>query len=417
MVKKKAKLHKKAKTSKKWREFIDYQKQCKRAFRSAQWDYVNNTITEGLANNNSKPIWKYIKSQKNDNIGVSPLKSQGKLHSETKDKAEILINQFSSAFTKHAPADNQAPDIPEKDRVTESLDSIKIDTKGVENLLKKIQSHKAQGPDNIPNQVLNTCAESLAPVITIIFQKSLDSGKLPKDWTDANIAPVFKKGDKHAAENYRPVSLTSVLSKSLEHIVCHSLHEHFDKNKVLTSLNHGFRSGYSCETQLTVTVDQLARNIDNGLQTDVAILDFSKAFDTVPHKRLLQKLEAYGIRGPSLKWIEAFLCNRHMRVIVDGEASSEHYVESGVPQGTVLGPLLFLVHINDLPDCVKSCVRLFADDCLLFRTIRNLADHLALQEDLFQLEKWAKINGMSFNAKKCYILSVNKSGTSSSFFY
>ena len=106
-----------------------------------------------------------------------------------------------------------------------------------------------------------------------------------------------------------------------------------------------------------------------------------------------------------------------MRVIVDGEASSEHYVESGVPQGTVLGPLLFLVHINDLPDCVKSCVRLFADDCLLFRTIRNLADHLALQEDLFQLEKWAKINGMSFNAKKCYILSVNKSGTSSSFFY
>ena len=115
----------------------------------------------------------------------------------------------------------------------------------------------------------------------------------------------------------------------------------------------------------------------------------------MPHKRLLQKLETYVIRGQQLKWIEAFLCNRHMRVLVDGEASSEHYVESGVPQGTVLGPLLFLVHINDLPDCVKSSVRLFADDCLLFRPIRCLADHLALQKDLYQLEKWATINGMS----------------------
>ena len=418
MIKKKAKLHRKAKVSKEWTKFIEYQKICKQAFRRAQWDYVNNTIDEGLANNNSKPFWRYIKSQKNDNVGVAPLKSQGKLHSEGKDKAEILINQFSSVFTKHSPTDDQIPDIPDKDRVKESLKNIKIDTKGVEILLKKIQSHKAQGPDNIPNQVLSTCAENLAPVVSTIFQKSLDSGKLPKDWTDANIAPVYKKGDKHAAENYRPVSLTSVLSKTLEHIVCHHLHKHFGKNNVLTSLNHGFRSGYSCETQLTVTVDELARNIDNGLQTDVAILDFSKAFDTVPHKRLLQKLEAYGVRGQLHTWIESFLCKRQMRVIVDGEASTEHYVESGVPQGTVLGPLLFLVHINDLPDSVKSSVRLFADDCLLYRPIRSRADHITLQDDLLQLENWAKINGMSFNAKKCYILSVNtKPQSSSSFFY
>ena len=109
-------------------------------------------------------------------------------------------------------SDNPTPDPPVANRIEAILESIKIDPKGVENLLKKIQSHKAQGPDNIPNQVLNKCAESLAPVITIIFQKSLDSGKLPKDWTDANIAPVFKKGDKHAAENYRPVSLTSIRS-------------------------------------------------------------------------------------------------------------------------------------------------------------------------------------------------------------
>ena len=147
------------------------------------------------------------------------------------------------------------------------------------------------------------------------------------------------------------------------------------------------------------------RNSDDGYQTDIAILDFSKAFDTVPHHKLLHKLEAYGIRGALHKWISAFLCKRHMRVHVDGESSSETEVLSGVPQGTVLGPLLFLVHINDLPDCVKSKVRLFADDCLLYRKIKSAKDQELLQKDLIELEKWANNWGMKFNAKKCYTVA------------
>ena len=277
-------------------------------------------------------------------------------------------------------------------------------------MLEKIQPHKASGPDEIPNIVLKMCSKSLAPGITALFQKSLDTGELPKDWTDANITPVFKKGDKHAAENYRPVSLTSVLSKVLEHIVCHHLHAHFDKNKILTDVNHGFRSGFSCETQLTVTVDDLARNSDEGFQTDVTILDFSKAFDTVPHNKLLHKLETYGIRGNLHKWIHSFLCKRHMKVVVDDEKSDETEVLSGVPQGTVLEPLLFLVHINDLPESVKSSVRLFADDCLLYRKVKSSRDQEILQEDLKNLETWASNSGMKFNAKKCYILSVTNKG-------
>ena len=142
---------------------------------------------------------------------------------------------------------------------------------------------------------------------------------------------------------------------------------HFQEHKVLTNLNHGFRSGYLTETQLAVTVDDLAKRSDEGLQTDVAILDFSKAFDTVPHDRLLHKLDSYGIRGQLKMWIKNFLTTRTMKVIVNGETSSEAAVLSGVPQGTVLGPILFLVHINDLPDCVSSSVRLFADNCLLYR--------------------------------------------------
>ena len=181
---------------------------------------------------------------------------------------------------------------------------------------------------------------------------------------------------------------------------------HFEKHSILTSLNHDFRSGYSCETQLLTTANDLLKSFDKNKQTDIAILDFSKAFDTVPHNRLIHKLSNYGINGPTLSWLECFLTKRDMKVVLDGTASEPASVDSGVPQGTVLGPILFLVHINDLPQSVTSQVRLFADDCLLYREINSFRDHLKLQEDLSRLEQWANTWGMKFNATKFYILSV-----------
>ena len=152
---------------------------------------------------------------------------------------------------------------------------------------------------------------------------------------------------------------------------------------------------------------------DRKIQTDMVILDFSKTFDTVPHRKLLHKLQNYGISGKTHSWIKSFLTEREQRVVVDGESSSSCRVESGVPQGTVLGPLLmlFLCHINDLPQCVKSQVRLFADDCLLYRPIRTISDQLQLQQDLKELEKWAATWGMPFNATKCYLMSISRSKT------
>ena len=298
-----------------------------------------------------------------------------------------------------------------------SCPPIKIDPNGVAKLLKNLKQHKATGPDLIPNLVLKTCSNSTAPILALIYQRSLDTGKLPSDWLTANISAAFKKGNRHLAENYRPISLTSVPCKILEHIICRHLLKHFENFKILTDLNHGFRSGYSCETQLLTTADHLLSSFDNDKQIDIAILDFSKAFDTVPHHKLLHKLSNYGIRGPTLSWLECFLTKRSMQVVIEGKSSESTSVDSGVPQGTVLGPLLFLCHINDLPNSVSSQVRLFADDCLLYREINTFNDHVTLQKDLKQLEEWANTWGMRFNATKCYILSINRNINKKSLFH
>jgi hypothetical protein len=330
---------------------------------------------------------------------VAPLKEKGKLVSHSKEKAQILIKHFSSVFTRGS-LDN----MPETHiNLKSTIPSIKIKTEGEEKLLRNINPYKASGPDNIPNWILKQCAKQLAPSLAIIFQSSIDTGVLPK-----YISTIYKKGDKHWAENYRPVSFTSVPSKLLEHIICRNMMNHLEKHNILTPLNHGFRSGHSCETQLTVTIHDMIQSFDRKKQLDIAILDFFKAFDTGPHDRLLRKLNNYGIRGPLHAWLTTFLTKRKMRVALEGEFSNEATVESRVPQVTVLEPILFIYHINDLPNAVSYKVRLFTDDCLLHREINNENDQKTLQKDLQDLEKWATNWGMRFNAKKCYMLSLRK---------
>ena len=320
-----------------------------------------------------------------------------------------MVEEFKSIFTQGT---HPLPQM--KDPCQDRIGLLNISVNGVEKLLHNINTSKAAGPDQIPNVILKECAKELAPGITKLFQLSVDTGTLPSDWKNAHVTPVYKKGDVHAAGNYRPVSLTSVLCKQLEHIVCRHLLQHLQEKNILTPLNHGFRAGHSTETQLLTTIHDLLLAHDKKLQVDVAILDFSKAFDTVPHDLLLHKLTHYGIDGTLHRWLSAFLTQRKMSVVIDGEHSHAVNVTSGVPQGTVLGPLLFLCHINDLPSVVKSQVRLFADDCVLYRQIRSQRDHHKLQDDLILLQKWASDWGMKFNASKCMVMSINPK---SSYFY
>ena len=198
----------------------------------------------------------------------------------------------------------------------------------------------------------------------------------------ANVTPKYKKGDKSLASNYRPISLTCILCKVLEHILVSYIVRHLDGQGLMYNLQHGFKEERSCETQLIMLVEDLARNADLGKQTDFILLDFSKAFDKVNHSKLIWKLHNYEIRSNVLNWIVAFLGDRAQKVVVGAEESDTVPVTSGIPQGSVLGPILFLVYINDLPDKVTSQVRLFADVTAMYLTMEGAKNSSVLQQDL-----------------------------------
>ena len=334
---------------------------------------------KNLETKDNKPFWRYIKSQRQEICGVAPLKADGQLHPDASKKAEILNQQFTSVFTSDDEDDFsgtvlEGPSIP-------PIGNIRVDERGVAKMLQNLDVKKASGPDELPCRLLKELANELALIYTDIFQCSLDTGELPSAWKTANVAPIYKKGPVCEAENYRPVSLTCIPCKLLEHILCSHIHAHLDSHQALTPLNHGFRAKHSCKTQLLITMQDLLTKCDPvRAQTDVAVLDFSKAFDKVPHGRLMNKLKLLGIEGNIAQWIQAFLSGRTQRVRVDGEMSGSADVLSGVPQGTI-------------------------------RAIRSIEDQLQFQEDLTNLSNWGVQWGMRFNTSKCNIMTISNSAT------
>ena len=274
------------------------------------------------------------------------------------------------------------------------MPKINIHPSGVKKLLDILDTNKATGPDLIPTRVLKECSSILAPVLAELFQNSIDTGIVPDDWLTANVVGIYKKGDKQEPANYRPVSLrpTSVTCKVLEHIIYSQIMNHYNKHNFLSEYQHGFRRGYSCETQLLATVEDIQRGIDSSSNRyDLVILDFTKAFDKVSFSRLIFKLKQNGINKSLLLWINNWLTHRTQRVVVNGCQSREATVTSGVPQGTVLGPLFFLVYINDIQRNISSKLRLFEDDSLLYRQITKPEDEGILQKDINKLSEWAKL--------------------------
>ena len=247
----------------------------------------------------------------------------------------------------------------------------------------------------------------LCEPIRILFQKSLDSGELPNEWKMALIKPIFKKGDRHEVGNYRPVSLTSVVAKVLEGIVKRAIMTHLLDQALLSAYQYGFVPGKSCESQLLSCMNLWTEHLEEGHPVDVIYTDFRKAFDAVPHQRLLKKLGAYGLGSKVVKWLEGFLCGRKQCVSVNGVMSAWVDVTSGIPQGTVLGPVCFLLYINDLPEVLKSSsIRMFADDAKVFCPVSTIEQSDNLQRDLDSILTWTETWQLPLNLDKCSVMHL-----------
>jgi hypothetical protein len=353
-------------------------------------EHIYATLADEI-NKNPRKWWQLV----GQTMGTSkksnyPVMIRGNKICETdKEKADA----FNDTYIESSNMAGDNFEIPEHvvPLVNDHLDNIIVKEKDVEDILKCIDTNKAYGPDNISPRLLKEAGPSIVKILTKIFNKSLQLAKFPLIWKRANVLPIFKKAEAFITTNYRPVSLLSILAKVFEKIVFKYLFNYFRDHFLISVWQSGFLPGSSTVTQLTEIYDQFCKAVNSGKEIRVVFLDISKAFDRVWHKGLLHKLKACGITGRLLDWLKDYLTDRQQRVIVNGEYSEWGKIEAGVPQGSVLGPLLFLIFINDITHVIRHCkIRLFADDTCLFMEIDDpTVQAEEINNDLEKLNEWA----------------------------
>jgi ribonucleases P/MRP protein subunit RPP40 len=364
----------------------------------------------------SKSFYSYVNSKSRANKKVGPIRGESaELIDNNSQAAEHLNKYFCTVFTQENLQTLPNPVTFFQNSYEESLLKLTISEHQVLHKLGKINVNKSVGPDEIHPKLIFELRNYLAAPISQLFNLSIVKGDIPQDWKDANISPIFKKGSRDQAQNYRPVSLTSIIGKLLEGFIKEALVGHLDKFQLLKDSQHGFRSGRSCLTNLLEFFDVVTKKLDEEEDIDLIYLDFAKAFDKVPYQRLLSKLESHGVRGDILKWIQNWLSGRNQRVCIDGQFSEWAGVTSGVPQGSVLGPILFLVYINDLDIDLISKIGKFADDSKLLGSVGTVEGVENLRKDLKNLEIWAEKWQMQFNVNKCSVIHLGKNNPQSTF--
>ena len=350
---------------------------------------------------NPKYFFTYTGSKSKLKFGIGPFIKDGEIINNPKKKADLLKEQFESVFSISQANDLSPPPLPPRVEAS-TLQTFSITEEAIANQIKKLRKNAAAGPDNIPAILLKKCVESITSPICKLWKKSLEEGCIPEILTTGIITPIFKGGDRTKPQNYRPVSLTSHVIKLFENLVRTNIEDHLIENNLFNENQHGFRKGRSCISQLLNHYNKIMEDLEKGHRNHVIYLDFAKAFDKVHHEILLQKLQSIGITGKLHHWIKQFLCSRKQTVSVEGHQSDITEVLSGVPQGSVLGPLLFLIHIGDIDGNLSnnSTISCFADDTRIMRKITEENDCQLLQEDLNSIYKWAEDNKMQFNDNK-----------------
>jgi hypothetical protein len=364
--------------------------------------HLHNRENAVLTSGSAKSFFRYVNGRLSAHAEIPNLRRQdGSWASTDAEKAELLAAQFGSTY---AADDGNIPPLTQHSDTI--LDSVDFPVETIHTVLNGLKEDNCSGPDGFPRVFFKKFSRTLAPVLWFMFTALMTLGSVPSSWLLANVTALYKgKGSRFDPGNYRDISLTSVASKCMETIVRDALIKHLTDIGLLSPFQHGFLPGRSTLTQMLQCMNDWTRCLGKRQSVDIMYLDFAKAFNSVSHRKLLRKLHALGVRGKLLRWIKSFLSNRRQRVRVNNSFSDWRDLPSGVPQGSVLGPILFAIYVNDLPSAVRnSSVRLYADDSKLYFSVNGVEDAAKFQEDLDRIHAWANEWQLTLALHKCSVL-------------
>ena len=358
-----------------------------------------------LKSGDPKKFFGYVNSRLTCRPSIAILKDEsGESVADPVEKASLLNEYFGSVFI----TDNGNLPALEPRVLNKSFQNVVFNEEDILLVLQKLPEKSSVGPDGISTILLQRLRRQLVRPLATIFEVSLRFQKLPDQWKEANVSAIFKgKGSASSARNYRPVSLTSNVCKVMERIIKNQLMSYLLENSLITEHQHGFLAKRSTLTQLLECSSDWIEWLDNKIPVDCAYLDFAKAFDTVSHPKLVYKLAKYGISSDILEWFKDFLTGRSQKVVVSGHPSTTERVTSGVPQGSVLGPVMFLLYVNDVIDVIKSArVKVYADDIKLYFRASDDNDKTTLANDLQAIGSWANVWQLELSVPKCLLLHI-----------
>jgi len=399
----------------KWEKYITLRNTYKDKLKEAVNKYnakLNNDLADDIPNN--KRWWSTVNKVlgKAGDDSIPPVKdpNSNSYFTTSKTKADA----FNSYFLSHTKLNSSGSDLGQVvDSHNLVLNFVNVSENEVLDQIKALALNKATGPDNISVRILKEAGSAIVPSLTKLINMSLQHCEMPLTWKKANVIPLFKKGEKDTLSNYRPISILSVVSKVFEKVIFKNVYNYLHAHNFLTTHQSGFRPKDSTVNQLAYLYHTFSKALDDKLDVRIVFCDVSKAFDRVWHQGLIHKLNTIGVTGPLLSWFKSYLKDRQQRVLIKGQHSDWGHIEAGVPQGSVLGPLLFLVYINDLVECVDCHIKLFADDTslyVIFDDESQAAD--VLNSNLSKVQDWADKWLVTFNPSKTVSMVItNKRST------